>query len=308
MKGDENIMENDYMVRASAAGGQIRAFAVTARGVAEEARKAHNTFPVATAALGRLMCAALMMGDMLKSEKDLITVRVDGDGPLGGIVVTADNSGNVKGYVKNTDVIVPARPDKHLNVGAAVGNGTLTVIRDMGLKEPYVGQVALHSGEIADDLTYYYAESEQVPSSVGLGVLMSKENTVRHAGGFIVQLMPGAEENVISRLEQNIAGLPYVTELLQRGLNPEGMLKEVLYGFDVDMNGRREVHFHCNCSRERVERALMLLPQKELDEIISDGETIELKCEFCNKGYDFSINDLKKIRETVEKSKRKDVE
>ena len=293
------IMKSDYMVRAAAAKGQIRAFAVTAQGVVEEARKAHNTFPVATAALGRLMCASLMMGDMLKSEKDLITVRVDGDGPLGGIVVTADNSGNVKGYVKNTDVIVPAREDKHLNVGAAVGNGTLTVIRDMGLKEPYVGQVELHSGEIADDLTYYFAESEQVPSSVGLGVLLSKENTVRHAGGFIVQLMPGAEEGVISRLEQNIAGLPYVTELLQRGLDPEGILKEVLYGFDIDMNGQSEVHFNCNCSRDRVERALMLLGKKELDEIIADGETIELKCEFCNKAYNFSINDLKKIREST---------
>ena len=293
------IMKSDYMVRAAAANGQIRAFAVTAQGVVEEARKAHNTFPVATAALGRLMCASLMMGDMLKSEKDLITVRVDGDGPLGGIVVTADNSGNVKGYVKNTDVIVPAREDKHLNVGAAVGNGTLTVIRDMGLKEPYVGQVELHSGEIADDLTYYFAESEQVPSSVGLGVLLSKENTVRHAGGFIVQLMPGAEEGVISRLEQNIAELPYVTELLQRGLDPEGILKEVLYGFDIDMNGRNEVRFHCNCSRDRVERALMLLGKKELDEIIADGETIELKCEFCNKAYNFSINDLKKIREST---------
>ena len=214
-------------------------------------------------------------------------------------MVTADNSGNVKGYVKNTDVIVPAREDKHLNVGAAVGNGTLTVIRDMGLKEPYVGQVELHSGEIADDLTYYFAESEQVPSSVGLGVLLSKENTVRHAGGFIVQLMPGAEEGVISRLEQNIAGLPYVTELLQRGLDPEGILKEVLYGFDIDMNGRSEVRFHCNCSRDRVERALMLLGKKELDEIIADGETIELKCEFCNKAYNFSINDLKKIREST---------
>ena len=287
----------DYMVRASAAGGQIRAFAVTGRGVVEKARAAHNTFPVATAALGRLLCAALMMGDMLKSEKDLITIRVDGDGPLGGIVVTADNAGHVKGYTKNTDVIVPARPDKHLNVGAAVGNGTLTVIRDMGLKEPYVGQVALHSGEIDDDLTYYFAESEQVPSSVGLGVLMSAENTVECAGGFIVQLMPGAEENVISRLEQNIAALPYVTELLKRGLDPEGILKEVLQGFEVSMNGTREVSFSCNCSRERVERALILLGKKELDDIIADGETIELKCEFCSRGYDFSIDDLKRIRE-----------
>ena len=297
------MKNNDYMVRAHAADGQIRAFAITGKNLVEEARRAHNTFPVATAALGRLMCASLMMGDMLKSEKDLITVRIDGDGPLGGIVVTADNSGNVKGYVKNTDVIVPARPDHHLDVGTAVGQGTLTVIRDMGLKEPYVGQVALHSGEIADDLTYYYAESEQVPSSVGLGVLLSGENTVEHAGGFIVQLMPGAQESVISRLEQNIVGLPYVTELLQRGLTPEEMLKEVLYGFDVEINDTRRVRFKCGCSRDRVERALMLLGKKELDEIIADGESIELKCEFCNKGYWFNIVDLKRIRAKQTKSK-----
>ncbi len=292
-------MDKDYMVRAFAADGQIRAFAVTARTVVEDARKAHNTFPVATAALGRTMCGALMMGDMLKSEQDLVTLRIDGDGPLGGVIVTADNAGNVKGYVKNTDVIVPPRPDRHLNVGAAIGKGTLTVIRDMGLKEPYVGQVALHSGEVADDLTYYYAESEQIPSSVGLGVLLSKENTVEQAGGFIVQLMPGAEEGVISGLERNISGLPYVTELLGQGLSPEDMLKTVLYGFDTEISECRDVQFKCNCDRDRVARALMLLGRKELDEIIADGETIEMKCEFCGRGYDFSIEDLKEIRKAA---------
>ncbi len=291
----------DHMVRASAANGMIRAFAVSARDVVEEARSAHNTFPVATAALGRLLCAALMMGDMLKSSGDLITLRIDGDGPLEGMIVTADPDGNVKGYVRNTDVIVPGRPDGHLNVGAAVGRGTLTVIRDMGLKDPYIGQVELHSGEIADDLTYYFAESEQVPSSVGLGVLLSRENMVEHAGGFIVQLMPGAEEEVISRLEKNIADLPCVTELLKEGMGPEEMLGRVLSGFDVDITADKKVYFKCSCSRERVERALMLIGDKELNELILEGKDIELKCEFCNKSYDFSLEDLKRIEEEIKK-------
>ncbi len=301
------MSNNDYMVRATAADNQIRAFAITARDTVEKAREAHNTFPVATAALGRLMCGALMMGDMLKGDKDLLTLKIDGDGPLEGIVVTADNKGNVKGYVKRPDVIIPARPDHHLDVGGAVGKGTLTVIRDMGMKEPYVGQVALHTGEIADDLTYYYAESEQIPSSVGLGVLMSKENHVAQAGGFVIQLMPGTGDDVITKLEENLKKMPYVTEMLEKGLSPEEMLNEILGGFEVTVNSSMPVQFKCNCSRERVEGALMLLNDVDLCEMINDGEQVELKCEFCNTSYKFSVDDLKRIRKTALERKKQSI-
>ncbi len=289
----------DYLVRATAANAQIRAFAVRSGNTVEEARKAHHTTPVATAALGRLMSGALMMGDMLKNKEDLLTIRVDGDGPLGGILVTADREGNVKGYVKNEAVLIPNRADNHLDVGGAVGKGTLTVIRDMGLKEPYTGQIPLYSGEIADDLTYYFAESEQIPSSVALGVLVSGKGQVAQSGGFLIQLMPGAEEEVISTLENRLKGIRTITEMLSEGMGPEDMLNTVLNGLDVAFNGRQNVRFYCNCSRERVERALMLLGRKELEGMVSDGEDTELKCHFCNKAYHFSSEELKKLAATL---------
>ncbi len=289
----------DYMVRATAADAFVRAFAVTTKNTAEEARKAHHTTPVATAALGRLMSGALMMGDMLKNKEDLLTIRVDGDGPLGGILVTADREGNVKGYVKNTAVIIPNREDNHLDVGGAVGKGTLTVIKDMGLKEPYTGQIPLYSGEIADDLTYYFAESEQIPSSVALGVLVSKEGSVARSGGFLIQLMPQAEEEVISMLEERLKGIKPVTEMLSEGMGPEDLLNTVLKGLDVKFNGRRNVRFYCNCSRERVERALMLLGRKELESMAVDEKDTELKCHFCNKSYHFSREELLKLASTL---------
>ena len=287
----------DYLVRATAADAQIRAFAVTTRNLVETARVAHNTSPIVTAALGRLMSGALMMGDMLKNDKDLLTIRIDGDGPVKGLLVTADNAGNVKGYAKNPSVILPPNAQGHLNVGEGIGSGSLTVIRDLGLKEPYTGQITLHSGEIADDLTYYFAESEQIPSSVGLGVLMNHDNTVREAGGFIIQLMPYAEEKIISHLEQNLQKAASVTEILKEGNTPEDMLKIVLEGFDVDFNGTMPVQFHCNCDRDHVEGALILLGKKELDSMIADGKEIELKCQFCGKAYQFSVDDLEGLKE-----------
>ena len=287
----------DYLVRATAADAQIRAFAVTTRNLVETARAAHNTSPIVTAALGRLMSGALMMGDMLKNDKDLLTIRIDGDGPVKGLLVTADNAGNVKGYAKNPSVVLPPNEQGHLNVGEGIGSGSLTVIRDLGLKEPYTGQIALHSGEIADDLTYYFAESEQIPSSVGLGVLMNHDNTVREAGGFIIQLMPYAEEKIISHLEQNLQKAASVTEILKAGNTPEDMLKIVLEGFDVVFNGTMPVQFHCNCDRDHVEGALILLGKKELDSMIADGKEIELKCQFCGKAYQFSVDDLEGLKE-----------
>ena len=297
-------MNHDYMVRAIAAGEQIRAFAVTSRDLVEEARQAHNTSPIATAALGRTMSGALMMADMLKGDQDLLTIQIDGDGPLQGITVTADNQGNVKGYVINPFVILPPEANGHLNVGGGVGRGTLTVIRDLDLKNTYSGQVELYSGEIAEDLTHYFAESEQIPSSVGLGVLMNHDNTVKRAGGFIIQLMPFASDEVIDRLEENLRKFGYVTDVLDDGNSPEDMLRLALDGFDVEITDRRPVQFHCNCDRERVERALLLIGEEELTDIIDKGEPIELSCQFCGKKYPFSLIELARIRDELRGQKK----
>ena len=285
----------DYVIRATAAEGQIRAFAATTRDLVEEARKAHNTSPVATAALGRLMTAAVMMGWDMKGENDLLTIKIQGDGPIGGLTVTADSQGNVKGYVGNPDVCIPANSKGKLDVAGAVGPGFLTVIKDMVLKEPYSGQVMLQTCEIAEDLTYYFATSEQVPSAVGLGVLMNKNNTVRQAGGFIVQLMPFAEEEVISRLEQNVQKINSVTNLLEEGHTPESLLEKVLEGFDMQINEKMDTRFHCNCSKERVAKALISIGRKELNEMIQEGKPIEMNCHFCNTNYNFTVEELKEI-------------
>jgi molecular chaperone Hsp33 len=293
----------DYMIRAVAADAQIRAFAITSRDLTETARKAHNTSPIATAALGRAMSGALMMAEMLKGPRDLLTIQIDGDGPMQGLVVTADNQGRVKGYVKKTDVILPPNEQGHLNVGGAIGRGTLTVIRDMNLKDPYIGQIPLVTGEIAEDLTAYYAQSEQIPSSVGLGVLMNKDNTVKRAGGFVLQLMPFADEGVIGKLENNIRRIKSVTHILDEDSRPEHLLDTVLEGFDIQITSREDVSFYCNCSRERFERGLILLGREELENIIADNKDIELVCQFCSKTCKFTPEEIKKLipRTTAEK-------
>ena len=237
---------SDYIVRATAANSQIRAFAAVTTDMVETARKNHNTSPVATAALGRLLTGGAMMGAMMKGEKDLLTLRIHASGPLQGITVTADSHGNVKGYVGNPDVCIPANSKGKLDVAGAVGVGFMDVIKDMGLKEPYVGQVALQTSEIAEDLTYYFATSEQVPSAVGLGVLMNKDNTVRQAGGFIVQLMPFAEEEVIAKLEENVSKIDSVTNLLEQGHTPESLLEKVLEGYEKGVLTRREMKMITN--------------------------------------------------------------
>lgn len=286
---------NDYIIRATAANDQIRAFAAVTTEMVETAREHHNTSPVATAALGRLLTAGAMMGSMMKGEKDVLTLQIKAGGPLQGITVTADSQGNVKGYVGNPDVCIPANSKGKLDVAGAVGPGFLTVIKDMGLKEPYSGQVMLQTCEIAEDLTYYFATSEQVPSAVGLGVLMNKNNTVRQAGGFIVQLMPFAEEEVISRLEQNVQKINSVTNLLEEGHTPESLLEKVLEGFDMQINEKMDTRFHCNCSKERVEKALISIGRKELNEMIQEGKPIEMNCHFCNTNYNFTVEELKEI-------------
>ena len=286
---------SDELVRAIAANAQIRAFACSTREMAEAARQAHNTSPVVTAALGRLLSAGAMMGSMLKGEKDLLTLQVRGDGPMRGLTVTADAKGCVKGYPLVPDVILPANAMGKLDVGGAIGKGTLSVIRDMGLKEPYVGQTQLQTGEIAEDLTYYFATSEQVPSAVGLGVLMNQDNTVRQAGGFIVQLMPFAEESVISKLEENLGKITSVTSLLEAGNTPAKMLGILLDGMDPEITDTRQVLFRCNCSKERIERVLISLGKEELSDMIQEGEPIEVNCQFCNRKYSFIVDELKTL-------------
>lgn len=292
--------KTDYIVRATAAGGQIRAFAATTRGLVEEARGRHGTSPVATAALGRLLTAGVMMGSMMKNDTDVLTLQISGDGPLGGITVTADSQGNVKGYVQDPDVMLPPKNGK-LDVGGAVGIGLLTVIKDMGLKEPYSGQTILVTSEIAEDLTYYFANSEQVPSSVGLGVLMEKDNTVKCAGGFIVQLMPFAEERVISRLEENVGKITSVTKLLEEGYTPQRLLEELTEGLDLEITNTMPARFYCNCSKERVERAVASIGEKDIREMIGEGKDIEVKCHFCNTAYTYSVEELKSILERSRK-------
>lgn len=285
----------DYMVRATAAGAQIRAFAATTGQLVEAARQAHDTSPVVTAGLGRLLTAGAMMGMMLKSDSDLLTLQIRGNGPVRGLTVTADKNGRVKGYADVPQVILPANERGKLDVGGAVGAGVLSVIRDLGLKEPYVGQTDLQTGEIGDDLTYYFAASEQIPSSVGLGVLMEKTNTVKCAGGFIIQLMPFAEEAVISALEKNLSNITSVTALLDQEMTPEEMLRRVLEGFDVEFNDKMPCSFFCNCSKQRVEKALISIGKKEICKMIEDGEPIEVNCHFCNKNYAFSVDELKEL-------------
>lgn len=285
----------DYLVRAIAANGQVRAFAAYTKNTVETARQAHNTSPVVTAGLGRLLTAGAMMGSMMKGDKDVLTIKAEGSGPVGHYLVTADSKGNVKGYAANPNVILPANAAGKLDVGGSLGVGLLTVIRDLGLKEPYTGTCELVSGEIAEDLTYYFASSEQTPSSVGLGVLMTKDNTVNVAGGFIIQLMPDATEETISIVEEKISTIKSVTSMLENGLDPEGIINLILGGLDPEILDKMPVRFYCNCSKERVSKALIAIGRKELDNIIEENEPIEVKCHFCNKAYNFTVDELKKL-------------
>ena len=289
---------SDYIVRATAADASIRAFAVNAKEMVETARVDHNTSPVITAALGRLLAAGSMMGSMMKGDKDVLTLRIQCSGPAKGLTVTADSKGNVKGFPMNPDVDLPPKAPGKLDVGAALDLGVLSVIKDMGLKEPYVGQCQLQTGEIAEDLTFYFATSEQTPSAVGLGVLVDKDNSVKQAGGFIIQLMPFASDEVIDKLEKRIGEIDSVTNMLERGLSPEGILEEILGELGLEITDTIETQFYCDCSKERVARALSTINKKDLDDIINDGESIEVKCQFCNKAYNFEIDELKVIRES----------
>lgn len=285
----------DYIIRATAASDSIRAFAITGTNMVEEARIMHEASPIVTAALGRMLMAGAMMGATLKSEKDVMTLQLQGDGPLKGITVTSYSDGYVKGFPLVSDVILPPKNGK-LDVGGSIYPGFLRVIKDMGLKEPYVGTVDLQTGEIAEDLTYYFAVSEQIPSSVGLGVLVNKDCTVNCAGGFIVQVMPMCPDEVLDKIEENLKVLPSVTDMMSEGATPEDMLNRIFNGLDVDIKEKTETGFRCDCSKERVERSLASLNRQDKAEIIADGKPVEVRCQFCNKKYEFSIEDIKKLK------------
>lgn len=285
----------DYIIRATAANDSIRAFAATTRETVQKARELHNTTPVASAALGRLLTAGAMMGIMLKGEKDLVTIQIKGDGPLEGEIVTADSKGRVKGYVFNPNVDIPPKSPTKLDVGGAVGKGFLTVIKDLGLKEPYVGKTELVSGEIAEDLTYYYAKSEQIASAISLGVLVDTDTNIKQAGGFIIQVMPGITEEILSRLESRINVVPYITELLSMGDTPESILNLILGDMDLQIIDKVPTEYYCGCSRERVEKALLAIGKDDLKKILEEDKKAELSCHFCNKVYNFDENDLKRL-------------
>ena len=289
------MFENDYILRVTALKGKIRAFFITDRDTVESLRKAHNTSPVVTAALGRLATGALMMGVDMKDKGESVTLKIESDGPIKGMTVVADPEGNVKGYPVEPLVIIPANSKGKLDVGGAVGKGSLSVIKDMGLKEPYTGQVPLISGEIAEDLTYYFAVSEQIPSSVALGVLMNKENTVRQAGGFMIQLMPGADEDVLSRLEERLASMKSVTACLDEGMGPREIMELLLSDMEPEINEKIPVRFRCGCSRERMEAAIISIGRKDLRSLIDEGEPVEAVCHFCGTKYRFEVEELKKL-------------
>ena len=289
-------MDNkDYIVRASLANDSVRAFAISSTHLVAEARERHRTLPVVTAALGRLLSAGAIMGRMMKGDKDIVTVSLKGDGPAGYITVTADSHGHVKGFPGNPNVDIPRKYAGKLDVGTAVGRGLLTVSYDLGLKEPYSGQVEIQTGEVAEDLAYYFTVSEQLPSAVGLGVMVDTDSSVKHAGGFIVQLLPDAPEDVIELLEKKLANLEPVTTMMEQGMTPEEMILHIFEGVDIEFTERHDVKFYCDCSKEKVKRALAAISDKDLQDIVNDDEDIEIKCFFCNTAYKFSIADIKDI-------------
>jgi len=293
---------NDLMIRAVKVDGSVRAFAAVTTELSCEAQRMHQTTPVATAALGRLLTAASMMGAFLKSDTDLLTLQLTGNGPLGRVLAVADSQCRVKGYVGNPLCDIPKKENGKLDVGSAVGkNGDLTVIRDLGLKEPYVGRIPLVSGEIGDDLTSYFATSEQTPSAVGLGVLVERDYTVRCAGGFIVQVLPYADEEAISKLEENVARIGSVTDLLEGGKGPEVLLDAVLDGLEYEVTDRITPKYYCNCSRERVEKALISMGEQELTDLIETDGKAQLTCHFCDAVYDFDKQDLQNLLDAAKK-------
>ena len=292
----------DYLVKATAANGQIRAFAASTKSIVETAHTAHHTSPVVTQALGRLLTAGSLMGSMIKNRDEFLTLKIVGEGPIKGILVTADSQGNVKGYSYVPDLNdTTAAP---ITVSDAIGDGSMTIIKDMGLKEPYVGYTPLVSGEIAEDLTYYYAKSEQIPTSVSLGVLLNEDGSVKQAGGFIIQLMPDTDDETIEALEKALANTSSMTKLLDDGKTPETILKDIFVDLDLKISTTEIIRFFCNCSRNRVTKALIAVGREELEEMIADGKDIEMNCDFCSEKYIFTTADLQMLLKAIQKKEK----
>lgn len=286
----------DQIIRMLAKDAPVKASAITGRELVEHARQIHKTLPIATAALGRSLMACSMIGNQLKEENGAVTLRIKGDGPMGGITAVSDSAGNVRGYVVDGTVDLPLKPNGKLDVGGAVGeNGSITVIKDLGLKEPYVGTIQLVSGEIADDVAAYFVESEQIPTACALGVLVNTDQSVLCAGGYLIQLLPGAGGEVIGQIEKGVARVGAVTDALRGGMDAEGLLREVLRDFDMEVVERADVEYRCYCSRERVTRALISLGKKELAELIEEQGRAELTCQFCDKVYEYDRGELETL-------------
>lgn len=286
----------DRIVRAISSDGMVQAAAIYSRNLTERARQIHKTLPVATAALGRALAGASMMGNALKGQGASLTLQIKGGGPLGTVLAVSDNEGNVRGYVTNPQVELPLRADGKLDVGGAVGHeGTLTVIKDLHMKEPYVGTIDLLGGEVAEDIAGYFVESEQIPTACGLGVLVDRDQSVKSAGGYLIQLMPGATEDTIVKVEGGIMAAGPVSVLLEQDPDPEHLLRAVMSDFDLKILETQPVSYKCYCSRERVERALISLGRKELEEMLREQGGCQLSCQFCDTAYDFSKEDLERL-------------
>ena len=291
---------HDEIVRAITGDGLVKAVAVTGRDLVERARNIHTLLPMATAALGRALLGASMMGDMLKEEEGSLTLQIKGGGPLGTILAVSDCNGNVRGYDQNPHVELMEKYQGKLDVGAAVGqDGTLTVIKDIGLKEPYVGSIGLFSGEIADDLAMYFVESEQIPTACALGVLVGLDQSVTAAGGYLIQLLPGASEDMITKIEAGVHAMGSVSHALADGLDGEGLLRTVLKDFDLEILEKHPVEYRCYCSRDRVTRALISMGKKDLEELIRDQGKAELTCQFCDQVYHYSKEELEEILQSM---------
>lgn len=293
----------DKLTRAITKDGFFKISAVVSTETVEQSRKFHNSSPVATAALGRLLTAGLLMGGELKEDNAKLTLQMSGDGPLGRVIVSANSKGEVKGYAENPQIDMPLNEKGKLDVGGAIGKGTLSVIKDLGLKEPYIGQVAIQTGEVGDDLAYYFMQSEQVPSVVALGVLVDRDFSVKCAGGFIIQVMPECNDESLTMLENSIAGIMSVTEMLSQGMDGVDMIKYAMLGFDTEVLEESEVGYVCDCSRERMERAIVSLGKAEIDAIIKEQGQAEIVCSFCNKPYVFNTEELEAMRDRARDAK-----
>lgn len=286
----------DRIVRAISTDGMVQAAAICSRDLTERARQIHKTLPVATAALGRALAAASMMGNALKSDGASLTLQFKGGGPLGTVLAVSDNEGCVRGYVTNPHTDLPLRPDGKLDVGGAVGHeGTLTVIKDLHMKEPYVGTIDLLGGEIAEDVAGYFVESEQIPTACALGVLVDRDQSVKSAGGYLIQLMPGAGENTIAKVEGGVMAAGPVSAILEQNDDPEALLRTVMSDFDLKILETCPVSYKCYCSRQRVERALISLGKSELEQMLAEQGGCQLTCQFCDAVYDFSADDLRAL-------------